>query len=251
MESVTKITPLILQLLLNAEGTRFTEKKHEASNQFARERGIPELKHHLIPRSKGFVTSLPYLKKKCPCILDIQLVFKPTDKVEPTLGNLVHGHGVTGYMHVRRIDINTVPSTEEGAAEWMQELFREKDKLHDSFLTHGDFFTGSGMKPVEPFTFPPSRSALFNTVFWLAATLTPMLYYLVGLLFSGEILSFSVGVGIIAICEYSDSPPSCCRIDLTCHSLFSVYALMQKTIGMTKISKGSSYGSSEKPTKTS
>lgn len=137
-------------MLLNAEGTRFTEKKHEASVKFAQDRGMAVLKHHLIPRTKGFTASLPYLKKKCPSILDIQLVFKKDDKVEPTIGNLLHGRGVTGYMHVRRIDMQSLPDTEEEAAEWMQELFRFKDKLQDSFHTHGDFFTGTGSTPIKP-----------------------------------------------------------------------------------------------------
>lgn len=135
---------------MNAEGTRFTETKHEASVKFAQERGMTVLKHHLIPRTKGFTASLSVLKKKCPSILDIQLVFKKDDKVEPTIGNLLEGNSVTGYMHVRRIDMNEVPSNEEEAAEWLQELFRFKDKLQDSFHTHGDFFTGTGLKPIEP-----------------------------------------------------------------------------------------------------
>lgn len=58
---------------MNAEGTRFTEKKHEASVKFAEERGMTVLKHHLIPRTKGFTTSLPHLREKC-VIYDIQLV---------------------------------------------------------------------------------------------------------------------------------------------------------------------------------
>lgn len=69
------------QLLLNAEGTRFTKEKHEACNVFCRERGIPELKHHLIPRAKGFQASLKALKAKCPSILDIQIVFKKDAQV--------------------------------------------------------------------------------------------------------------------------------------------------------------------------
>jgi hypothetical protein len=36
------------------EGTRFTEKKHKESMVVAREKGLPELKHHLLPRTKGF-----------------------------------------------------------------------------------------------------------------------------------------------------------------------------------------------------
>jgi lysophosphatidic acid acyltransferase/lysophosphatidylinositol acyltransferase len=71
---------------LNAEGTRFTPSKHEASVKFARERGMHALKHHLIPRTKGFTASLPVLKKKCASILNVQLAFdKEDDKVIPRM----------------------------------------------------------------------------------------------------------------------------------------------------------------------
>lgn len=36
------------------EGTRFTKRKHEESMRVAKEKGLPELKHHLLPRTKGF-----------------------------------------------------------------------------------------------------------------------------------------------------------------------------------------------------
>lgn len=188
--------------MLNAEGTRFTEKKHEASVKFAEERGMPILKHHLIPRTKGFTASLPYLKKKCPAILDIQLAFKKTNKIEPTVGNLLHGRGVTGYMLVQRIDMQSLPDDENEAAEWLQNLFRAKDKIQDSFHTHGDFFTGSGLKPMEPITFKPTIGTIGNTVFWSIVTVTPILYYLIGLLLVGKLLYFFCGVAIISVCKW-------------------------------------------------
>lgn len=190
-----------LKLLLNAEGTRFTEKKHEASVQFARERGMTELKHHLIPRTKGFIASLKPLKAKCQSILDIQLAFKKSDTTEPTVGNLLHGRPVTGYMYVRRIDMNDVPADETAAAEWMQELFRHKDRLQDSFHTHGDFFTGTGLPRIEPHVYAPTIGTIGNTIFWSIVTVTPIVYYLIKLLFSGELLYFSLGVAIITVCK--------------------------------------------------
>lgn len=193
---------LIFQLLLNAEGTRFTEKKHEASVQFARERGMIELKHHLIPRTKGFIASLKPLKAKCHSVLDIQLAFKQNDKIEPTVGNLLHGRGVTGYMYVQRIDMNEVPADETAAAEWMQELFRHKDRLQDSFHKHGDFFTGTGLKPIEPIVYSPTIGTIGNTIFWSIVTVTPIVYYLIKFLFSGELLYFALAMAIISVCEY-------------------------------------------------
>ena len=59
-----------------AEGTRFTKEKHEASRRFAEEKGLPVLKHHLTPRTKGFTTSLPHLRGKVGGIYDVQLSFK-------------------------------------------------------------------------------------------------------------------------------------------------------------------------------
>lgn len=163
---------------------------------------MPILKHHLVPRTKGFTASLKALKAKCPSMLDIQLVFKPTAPHEPTVANLLHGRPVVGYMHVRRIDMKSLPDDEAGAAEWMQELFREKDRLQDSFLTHGDFFTGSEFKRVEPVLQKPRLATLLNTIFWITVTLTPMLYFLVKLVFTGELIYLSIAVAILAVCEY-------------------------------------------------
>jgi len=50
--------------LLFCEGTRFTASKHAASMQVAKQKGLPLLKHHLLPRTKGFVHSVHGLKGK-------------------------------------------------------------------------------------------------------------------------------------------------------------------------------------------
>ena len=47
-----------ITLLLFAEGTRYSPEKYETSRQFAKEKGLPELKHHLIPRVKGFAETV-------------------------------------------------------------------------------------------------------------------------------------------------------------------------------------------------
>ena len=52
----------LFQLLLLCEGTRFTEEKHKTSVEFAKKKGLPILKHHLLPRSKGFLLSVQGLK---------------------------------------------------------------------------------------------------------------------------------------------------------------------------------------------
>lgn len=40
--------------MLFCEGTRMTPKKHQVSMQVAESKGLPKLKYHLLPRTKGF-----------------------------------------------------------------------------------------------------------------------------------------------------------------------------------------------------
>lgn len=44
--------------MISCEGTRFTEAKRIASMKIAQEKGLPELKHHILPRTKGFTLLL-------------------------------------------------------------------------------------------------------------------------------------------------------------------------------------------------
>ena len=53
--------PLSVWLLLYAEGTMVSPEKLEASQKFAEQRNLPILKHHLTPRSKGFVQIMKHL----------------------------------------------------------------------------------------------------------------------------------------------------------------------------------------------
>lgn len=78
----------------------------------------------------------------------------------------------------RLFDMSTVLDGEKEAAEWLQQLFREKDSLQDSFLKNGDFFTGTGFPRYEPIEMQPR-------------------------LCSCELLYFSIGVGI---CKHYQIP---------------------------------------------
>lgn len=63
--------------IVMVSGFRFTTEKHEASKAFAKEKGLPVLNHHLTPRTRGFISSLPYLRKKVPAIYNVILGFNP------------------------------------------------------------------------------------------------------------------------------------------------------------------------------
>ena len=53
------------------EGTRFTEKKRVTSMKIAREKGLPELKHHILPRTKGFTLLLQGSENRSKFLIEI------------------------------------------------------------------------------------------------------------------------------------------------------------------------------------
>ncbi|XP_050309235.1 1-acyl-sn-glycerol-3-phosphate acyltransferase gamma-like isoform X2 [Anthonomus grandis grandis] len=207
-------------LLLFPEGTRFTPNKHETSLKYARENNLPELKHHLLPRTKGFIASLPSMRGKIPAIYDTVVVFKEDDPVAPTITNLLFGKSVTAHMYIKRVPLEEVPHTEPEQEKYLRQMFLRKDKMKESFLQTGDFFKNSGIAAVEPWV--PERRIwpALNVIFWLVSILVPMLYYLIKLFFSGQIIYFTIGTGLI----------------------FTFYVLLQRTIAMSETKHGSSYG---------
>lgn len=207
-------------LLLNPEGTRFTPKKHQISLEFSRKNNLPELKYHLLPRTKGFVASIPSMRGKIPAIYDTLVVFKENEPVAPTMTSLVFGKQVTAHMYIKRISLDEVPDTEAEQEKFLRDLFIRKDKLKDSFLKTGDFFADSEESRVKPWASQRRPWPLLNVVFWFISTLVPLLYYLIKLFFSGEILYFSIGSGLI----------------------LTFYMLLQRTIAMSETKHGSTYG---------
>ncbi|XP_011311483.1 1-acyl-sn-glycerol-3-phosphate acyltransferase gamma [Fopius arisanus] len=216
--------PDSMWLLLYAEGTRFTKKKHEVSEKFAKEKGLPVLKHHLTPRTKGFTASLPFLKGKVNAIYDIQLGFDGKASVKPTMTNLLRGEKCEAHLYIKRIPMSDVPDEEKEAAAWLHKRYQEKDKLADSFINTGDFFIQSGVPRPDTFRVKRRYYSMLNTILWAVIVLVPMLYYLVSLLLSGSTYYFSAGIFII----------------------FLFYILMNQIIGMSEISKSSSYGEANK-----
>ena len=88
----------------------------------------------------------------------------------------------------------------------------------------GDFFKSSGVERIPGQILPRRKEPLINTVFWTALVLTPMLYYLAGLVFTGQIFHLAI-VGVVM-------------------SVF--YYLMTRAINESKIKLGSRYGADKR-----
>lgn len=162
---------------------------------------MPVLNHHLIPRTKGFTTSLPFLRKKCKYVVDVQLAFDNDAKVAPTITNLLFSQSIEAHLYIRMIKIDEIPETEEGAAEWLHELFRRKDRMQTSFHNTGDFFKESNVRPIPAIDLPRRVQPMINTLFWTFLVLTPMLYYLTQLIFGGNLIYLSAGAAVLSICK--------------------------------------------------
>lgn len=108
------------------EGTRFTEDKHKISEEFARAKKVKSLKHHLQPRTKGFIASLPSMRGKVPAVYNIELAFNDEEPVKPTMTTLLLGKSVTAHLYMQRIPMEDVPETEEEQDLFLREMFQMK-----------------------------------------------------------------------------------------------------------------------------
>jgi len=53
---------------MTCEGTRYTETKRLESMKYAREKNLPELKYHILPRTKGLTMIMQGAKGKSKLI---------------------------------------------------------------------------------------------------------------------------------------------------------------------------------------
>ncbi|XP_078698804.1 1-acyl-sn-glycerol-3-phosphate acyltransferase delta-like isoform X1 [Branchiostoma floridae x Branchiostoma belcheri] len=199
-------------LLLFCEGTRFTAEKHQKSMEVARNKGVPELKHHLLPRTRGFLLCAQGIREYIPAFYDVEIHF-PNGSPEPTLMGLLKGEAQHAHIYVRRIPTEEVPEEESACAEYCHELYRIKDKNFEYFEQNGVFPDKVREIPRRPYT-------LLIFTFWSVLLVVPLMKYLVGLVLSGSTFMIA-GVVLGGVL---------------------VSLLLQKMMEVTQISKGSSYG---------
>lgn len=192
-------------LLLTAEGTRFTPAKHEVSLKFAKEKGMTPLKHHLIPRTRGFTSSLPTLRGICPAIYDMNLAFKRDSDVPINLNSVLNGEKLHPYIFVRRFPVDKIPTDEKEAAAWLQNLYVEKDRIIDSFHETGSFFKNSGIKEVPSILYEPRLISLICFSSIAIASIGSLIYYLIFSLLTANWCGVIIVVSVFALCKCAKS----------------------------------------------
>lgn len=123
-------------LVTFAEGTRIRPAKLEGSRRFAEKAGLEPLRHLLLPRTKGFVASLEGLGGHLDSVLDVTIGYVGG---VPSLWQWACGRMRDVHIDVRRFPVATLPTSDEGRADWLHARFREKDARLDRFYTTGRF----------------------------------------------------------------------------------------------------------------
>lgn len=206
--------PEYMWFLLYCEGTRFTEKKHRISMEVAESKGLPKLKHHLLPRTKGFTTAVHYLRGTVSAVYDVTLNFR--ENKNPSLLGILYGKKYYADMCVRRFPLEDIPDDEKEAASWLHKLYQEKDALQDQYIAEGKF-PGQEFKPWR------RPWSILNFLFWATLILSPLFRFTFGVFASGSPLMISAFLIIFGAASFG----------------------VRRLIGVTEIEKGSSYGNQE------
>ena len=211
------------------EGTRFTQAKYEASLKFAEEKRLPiRLKHHLIPRTRGFNCMVQRIKggmKKDPKLkyglYNFQVALENDDNSKASLTSILGGTKTCIHIYVERLDIDDISiESEEATSNFLFKVYQEKDKLVDYFRQNGRF-------PGIEKPYKPRIKTLLNWSSWMLATYAALIYQYYICFISGSLFYLTI------------------LLTLALSAIFSVRMLVNST----KVSKSSSYGTTVPKTK--
>ncbi|KAF8396131.1 hypothetical protein HHK36_017744 [Tetracentron sinense] len=125
-------------LALFVEGTRFTQAKLLAAQEYAASTGLPVPRNVLIPRTKGFVSAVNHMRSFVPAIYDVTVAV-PKSQRPPTMMGIFKGQPSVVHVHIKRHIMEELPETDDGIGHWCREVFVAKDDLLDKYLA-GDTF---------------------------------------------------------------------------------------------------------------
>lgn len=172
LQAYGKIDNVPLSLLIFPEGTRWTEKKHQAAVEYAKERKLHVPVHTMVPRYKGFQALVRGLDGVATHVYDITLAYKgfKVPKGSKGPGNFALfiqdlEKGATKcefHIHVRRLKLNDLPKDDAKLKEMLFEWFAKKDELLKEFHASKDQkFKGSKKRePLQPSEWIPATSLM-------------------------------------------------------------------------------------------
>ncbi|KAE9585293.1 hypothetical protein Lal_00018316 [Lupinus albus] len=130
--------PLPFWLALFVEGTRFTQAKLLAAQEYATSTGLPIPRNTLIPRTKGFVAAVSQMRSFVPAVYDMTVSI-PRSSPAPTMLRLFKGQSSVVHVHIKRHLMKELPETDESVAQWCRDIFVAKDALLDKHIAEDTF----------------------------------------------------------------------------------------------------------------
>lgn len=130
--------PMPFWLALFVEGTRFTEAKLLAAQDYAMSAGLPVPRNVLIPRTKGFVAAVTHLRSFVPVIYNITVAI-PKSEPRPTLLRIFRGRSSVVHVHIKRHLMQELPETGSGISQWCKDIWVAKDALLERHLAKDTF----------------------------------------------------------------------------------------------------------------
>ncbi|XP_011006208.1 PREDICTED: 1-acyl-sn-glycerol-3-phosphate acyltransferase 3 isoform X2 [Populus euphratica] len=180
--------PMPFWLALFVEGTRFTQAKLLAAQEFAASRGSPVPRNVLIPRTKGFVSAVTHLRSFVPAIYDATVAVANCQPA-PTFLTIFRGQSSVIKVLLERHSMQELPETADGIAQWCKDAFVTKDAVLEKYFAK-DIFSDKKLQDIGR----PKKS-LFVMIFWssLLAYATVRLFQWLSLfLASWEVVAFSI-----------------------------------------------------------
>nr|GLL47412.1 1-acyl-sn-glycerol-3-phosphate acyltransferase 2-like [Ipomoea trifida] len=130
--------PLPFWLALFVEGTRFTQAKLLAAQEYATSTGLPVPRNVLIPRTKGFVTAVSHMRSFVPAIYEVTVAI-PKSSPPPTMLRIFKGKSSVVHVHLKRHLMKDLPENDDNVAQWCRDVFVAKDKLLDKHNAEDTF----------------------------------------------------------------------------------------------------------------
>ena len=102
-----------------------------------------------------------------PYIYDVTCVVNSNDGGPATISNILMGRKTVGEVYIRRFKTDEIPnSSAEESAQFLMNIYKEKDALLDSYALTGSFTQENTFEQHPVTIFPRRIYSLLNTVFW-------------------------------------------------------------------------------------
>ncbi|XP_019851690.1 PREDICTED: 1-acyl-sn-glycerol-3-phosphate acyltransferase delta-like [Amphimedon queenslandica] len=195
--------PYPVQVTIFCEGTRFTEEKFKESVEYAKKNGIQPLKHHLLPRTKGYAILVNSLRQypNFKVTYDAGFAYPAGQEYlngkQFTLRDILAGSTVKVFFYVRSIPLSDLPETMDDLQNFCHQLYVHKDNAYQYFVENGTY-----PNPSKPMVFTKRQIWILrlNILLWLFVTsVCPSLWLLKMISANAAWLGLVLAVCIISL----------------------------------------------------